>query len=308
MCCNIVVSLVRALAVVATLAAVCGSVSASAADPPTKLHVGVNASFVRAGGGALWISDPVMGQLVRVDPAAGVVKARRAVGGYPFGIAYGGGSVWVGSRFAGRVTRFNAKTTKRQARIRVGSAPYSLAFGKKAVWVTNEGSGTVTRIAPKRNKVVKTIRVGGQPNGIAFAFGKVWVADYGRGRLIRIDPGRNKVTGRIDIPKADWITPSADSLWISSETGSIYRVDPASLAVKAVVSVGANPLASAWFNGELWVPNIDASTVSVVSPATNTARVTFPVGQSPIAIAAAAGAVWVSSQMEGDLWRYGSAP
>lgn len=303
MCRNIVVSLVRALTVVVALAAVCGTVSASAADPPTKLHVGVNASFVRAGGGSLWVSDPVMGQLVRVDPAAGKVKARRAVSGYPFGIAYGGGSVWVGSRFGARVTRFSVKTNKRQARIKVGSAPYALAFGKSAVWVTNEGSGTVSRIAPRRNKVVKTIRVGGQPNGIAFAFGKVWVADYGRGRLIRIDPARNKVTGRIDIPKADWITPSADSLWISSETGSIYRVDPASLAVRAVVSVGANPLASTWFRGELWVPNIDSNTVSVVSPATNTARLTIPVGPSPIAVASAAGAVWVSSQLEGDLWR-----
>ncbi len=149
MCCNIVVSLVRALAVVATVAAVCGGVSASAADPSAKVHVGANASFVRAGGGSLWVSDPVLGQLVRVDPAAGTVKARRAVSGYPFGIAYGGGSVWVGSRFGARVTRFNAKTNKRQARIRVGSAPYALAYGKKAVWVTNEGSGTVSRIAPQ---------------------------------------------------------------------------------------------------------------------------------------------------------------
>ena len=78
--------------------------------------------------------------------------------------------------------------------------------------------------------MVKTIRVGGRPNGIAFAFGKVWVADYGRGRLIRIDPVPQPRSTRpaSAIPKADWITPSADSLWVSSETGSIYRVDPAS--------------------------------------------------------------------------------
>jgi YVTN family beta-propeller protein len=303
MCHNIVVSLVRALAVGMVLTALCGAVSGAGAELPAKLHVGVNASFVRAGGGSLWVTDPVLGQLVRVDPAAGKVKARRAVSGYPFGIALGGGSVWVGSRLGARVTRFSAKTNKRLARIRVGSAPYALAYGKRAVWVTNEGLGTVSRIAPKRNKVVKTIRVGGQPNGIAFAFGKVWVADYGRGGLIRIDPARNKVTGRIAIPKADWITPSADSLWISSETGSIYRVDPASLAVRAVVSVGANPLASAWIGGELWVPNIDSSTVSVVSPATNATRLTIPVGPSPIAVAGAAGAGWVSSQVDGDLWR-----
>ena len=106
------------------------------------------------------------------------------------------------------------------------------------MWVSNEGSGTVSRIGPKRNKVVKTIRVGGQPNGITVAFRKVWVADYGRGRLIRIDPVRNRIERRISLPKADWITASADALWVSSETGKIYRVDPVSLAVQAVAEPG----------------------------------------------------------------------
>ena len=115
-------------------------------------------------------------------------------------------------------------------RISVGSAPYALTFGAGAVWVSNEGSGTVSRIAPKRNKVVKTIRVGGGPNGIAVAFKKVWVADYGHSHLIRIDPVRNRVEKRISLPKADWITPSADALWVSSEGGKIYKIDPASMA------------------------------------------------------------------------------
>ena len=112
------------------------------------------------------------------------------------------------------------------------------------MWVSNEGSGTVSRIAPKRNKVVKTIRVGGGPNGIAVAFKKVWVADYGHSHLIRIDPVRNRVEKRISLPKADWITPSADALWVSSEGGKIYKIDPASMGVMATVTVGANPLAT----------------------------------------------------------------
>jgi YVTN family beta-propeller protein len=73
--------------------------------------------------------------------------------------------------------------------------------------------------------------------------------------------------------------------------------------VTGTVTVGANPLASAAIAGELWVPNIDANTVSVVDPATNSVRRTIEVGKSPIAIGAAAGAVWVSSEEDGDLWR-----
>jgi YVTN family beta-propeller protein len=173
--------------------------------------------------------------------------------------------------------------------------------------VTNETDGTVSRIGLKRNKVVKTIRVGGKPNGIAVAFGSVWVADYGRGRLIRINPARNKVTGKITIPTADWITRAGDSLWVSSETGRIYRVDPAGPAVKAVVPVGANPLASAVIAGELWVPNIDTDTVSVLDTAADSVKRTIEVGKSPIAVAGAAGAAWVSSEEDGDLWRLSSS-
>ena len=102
---------------------------------------------------------------------------------------------------------------------------------------------------------------------------------------------------------ADWITASADSLWVSSETGKIYRVDPVSLAVRAAVAVGANPLASSWAGDRLWVPNIDDNTVSVVDPATNAVARTIPVGQSPLAVAEAAGSAWVTSDFDGDLWR-----
>jgi YVTN family beta-propeller protein len=93
------------------------------------------------------------------------------------------------------------------------------------------------------------------------------------------------------------------SAWVSSETGRVYRLDPVTLALRATVTVGANPLAGASIAGELWVPNIDAGPVSVVDPATNTVRRTIEVGKSPIAIASAAGSAWVSSEEDGDLWR-----
>lgn len=76
-----------------------------------------------------------------------------------------------------------------------------------------------------------------------------------------------------------------------------------SLVVQAEVRVGANPLASAWVGGKLWVPNIDDNTVSVVDPATNSAVRTMAVGTSPLAVAEAAGSGWVTSDFDGDLWR-----
>jgi DNA-binding beta-propeller fold protein YncE len=156
--------------------------------------------------------------------------------------------------------------------------------------------------------VTRTIHLGGQPNGIALAFGKVWVADYGRGRLIRINPAHNRVERSVSIPTADWITAHAGSLWVSSETGKVYRIDPVTMATQAMVAVGANPLAGVWVGDEYWVPNIDSGTVAVVSSAGNSVVRTIPVGPSPIAVAGAAGSVWVTSEDDGDLWRLDPTP
>jgi YVTN family beta-propeller protein len=299
---NVVVSLLRGGVVIIAVAAVCGA--ASGASAPEKLHVGLSASFALSGGGAVWVTDHTGNQVVRVDPAAGRVVKRIKLGGYPFGLAYGGGSLWVGQRYGDAVTRFDPATGKRQARVAVGSAPYALAYGGGSLWVTNENSGTVSRIGPKRNKVVKTIRVGGGPNGIAVGFGKVWVADYRRGRLIRINASRNRVEKTIRIPTADWITPAAGSLWVSSETGFVYRVDPAAMKVRSKIAVGQNPLASTVAGNQLWVPNIDSATVSVIDLASGTVSSTEAAGPAPIAAVVSAGSAWVTSELDGDLWRF----
>jgi YVTN family beta-propeller protein len=73
------------------------------------------------------------------------------------------------------------------------------------------------------------------------------------------------------------------------------------------VTVGANPLASAVIGGELWVPTIDADTVSVLDTSANSVTRTIDVGKSPIAVAGAAGSAWVSSEEDGDLWRLSPA-
>ena len=187
--------------------------------------------------------------------------------------------------------------------IKVGFGPYAIAYGAGSIWVSNESSGSVSRINPARNRVTKTIKTGGGPNGLVVAFGSLWVADYRLGRVLRIDPAKNKITAKLQLAHADWITPTADALWISSETNSVYRLDPQTLQITASVPVGHNPLASTLFGDELWVPNIDSNTVSVVDTATAAVTATIPVGPAPIAVVQEAGDLWVTSEGDGDVWR-----
>ena len=169
--------------------------------------------------------------------------------------------------------------------------------------MSSELAGPVSRIGMRRNRVTKTIRVGGRPNGVACACGWPTSAVVA---LSASTPGRTGSRGRL-VPLADWITPSAEELWVSSETGRMFRVDPATMKVVAIIAVGPNPLASAWVDGELWVPNIDGNTVSIVDPATNSVRGTIAVGNGPVAVAAAAGDAWVTAGDDGDVCRLGSS-
>jgi YVTN family beta-propeller protein len=81
------------------------------------------------------------------------------------------------------------------------------------------------------------------------------------------------------------------------------RLDPNTGNVLARIPVGRNPLASAWIGDQLWVPNIDDGTVSVIDPATNSVRTTLVVGTAPLAVAESGGDAWVSSSFDGQLWR-----
>jgi YVTN family beta-propeller protein len=171
------------------------------------------------------------------------------------------------------------------------------------VWVTSESDGTVRRVNPRKNRVSAKIKAGSQPNGVVYAFGAIWVGDLGGGRVLKIEVRRNKVVARYPVPQADWITPSADALWVSGESNEVVRLDPATGAITAHIPVGHNPLASAWIAGELWVPNIDDGTISVIDPATNAVRTTFPAGTGTLAVTETAGDAWVSASNDGEIWR-----
>jgi YVTN family beta-propeller protein len=287
------------------LLAALGSAAALGApgpEPAAKIRVGLQSGLLLPATGSLWTTD-LLGHVVRISPATNGVTRRVRFGSRPFGLAYGAGSVWVADRSLNTLGRINPRSNRVTSRIKIGYDSYGLAFGAGSVWVTSEADGTVRRVQPGTNRVTAKIRVGTTPDGVVFAFGSIWVADLGRGSVVRINPATNRVTARVAVEKADWITPSADALWVSSEAGFVARVDPANLSVLRTIKVGANPLASAFVGGKLWAPNLDGNTISVIDPASNTVRTTLPAGQGPLAVAEIAGDAWVSNSNEGRIWR-----
>ena len=65
---------------------------------------------VTAGGGSVWVADPVAERVYQVDPESGSVIDRIPVGAEPAGIISGDGAVWVVSTVGSTVTRIDPST------------------------------------------------------------------------------------------------------------------------------------------------------------------------------------------------------
>ncbi len=291
------------LAGAAALTACASATSSPASAPPTKIPIGATGGILVAAGGSLWTTDLARDRLVRIDPQADRVSGRTHVGQRPYGLAAGAGSIWVASQQGDTLARVDPHTLKVTKRIRVGYQAFAATFGAGSVWVSLEAEGAVVRVDPRRNRVVARIRGFADPNGLVYANGALWVSDLSRGRVVRIEPRTNRITARIPVPAADWITPGRGALWVSSERNRVYRLDPRTRKVTGSVGVGENPLASAWIGGELWVPNIDANTISVVDSSGSTVSRTIPAGRAPLAVLPTASGVFVSMSDDGAVWR-----
>jgi YVTN family beta-propeller protein len=289
-------------AAVAVIAAPAALPSGSAS--PTRIPIGTTGGILISAYGSAWTTDLTLDRLIRIDTRAATVSGKLHLGARPYGLAAGAGSIWVASQASDTLARVNPQTLKVTKRIRVGFQAFAAAFGAGSVWVSLESDGTVARIDPRRNRVAARIRGFSDPNGLVYAYHALWISDLGSGQVVRVNPRTNRITARIKIPKADWITPGAGALWVSSERNRVYRLDPRTRKVTASVGVGANPLASAFVGAELWVPNIDSNTLSVVDPARNAVSRTIPAGNAPLGVLSTPDGVYVSMSNDGAVWRF----
>ena len=187
-------------------------------DEEITLAVGHDALWVVAGG----IGD----QLVKVDPQSMQVAAVFPVDQGSAGAEVAFESVWLTGKTTGEVTRLDPGTGAVRATIAVGALPRLLAAGEDAIWVVNQGDGTVSRIDPSSNKVVATIEVGPllSAGGIEVAGGSVWVR--GADVIARIDPGENRVVALYGpAPAGGGIGSDGASLWVTSpDTNMVWRL------------------------------------------------------------------------------------
>ena len=161
----------------------CGACRLARVNPPTldvvaSIPVAEGAAGVRAGEGAVWVTNPARDLVQQVDPERNAVVRTIAVGPSPRFLAAGEGAAWTLNQGDGTVTRIDPATGE-TARIDAGlpGGGGDLTTGAGSVWARGADQ-LLVRIDAATNTVVERF---GPPSGsgaVIVAFGAVWISAH----------------------------------------------------------------------------------------------------------------------------------
>jgi streptogramin lyase len=174
--------------------------------------------------------------------------------------------------------------------------PLALMFGPG-----DATPNSVTQPAPVTRRAVlgATIRIPSGAVDVAVGRGAIWVSGFGR--MTRLDPGTDRVVATVRTPGTEdysHVAVGLGAVWVTSDGGTLYRIDSNRNRVVATIPVGGPIVGVATGAGYVWVtrPTEGIGELIRVDPATN--RVTgapIDAGPGPIAALYGFGALWVTN-------------
>jgi YVTN family beta-propeller protein len=254
-----------------------------------------------ADGSSLWLAEPNVSEVVRVDRASGKRVEQLPVGGSPASVAIADGAVWVASVPGSTLTRIDPTSDTKTAFGLGGARAAALAFGVGRLWVADPTDAALLAVDPVSGDVVQTLQVDVHPTALAVATRMLWVADYSAASVTEVDPRSGETIASVPVGNGPAAVAVGDgAVWVANSIDStVSRIDPASDRVVATISVGSEPVALAVNGTSVWVANEYASTVSRIDARRDIVVRTSPVGGGPIALAWAAGRIWVGTRALG---------
>ncbi|HEV8419791.1 MAG TPA: PQQ-binding-like beta-propeller repeat protein, partial [Actinomycetota bacterium] len=216
------------------------------------------------------------------------------------------------------------------------------AVGEDSMWLTDFGAGEVIRVGlpisgtgmptpssapvespfrePPSNRADYGIDIGARiepyAGTVSVGGGWLWLVSHANDALIRIDPGSGATT-TTSVPDAQAVAYGDGSVWVTTTSGDLYRVDPATSSVVHTTSVASGGGTVAAAGGRIWVGDNTDGNVYAVDASTKQVLFSRQVGYrggDGMALAAAGDSVWVWSAntalsridaTTGDVRRYG---
>jgi virginiamycin B lyase len=284
-----------------------------------SIHLDGSPDWLEIAFGSLWVSNPGLGSVQRIDPGSSKIIAEVKVNKPCAAMAAGFGSLWVASRGDKSIYRIDANDNKVTAKIpvTVADSEASIAAGDGGIWVLTDQKGILSRINPDTNAVVARISV--KPYSYAAAAGNaaIWVTNTGRpratenGSVQRIDPKTNSVVATINVrSQPRFLAVGEGGVWVLNQAdGTVSRIDPITNTVTATIDVGVpgpgGDIAAG--EGAVWV-RATKVLLSVIDPKTNKVIRRFGPAQGSGAVRAGDGRVWVSAHDVKTVWRLNPRP
>ncbi len=120
---------------------------------PAQGGVSSNPTGIAVGGGFVWVTTAISGQLVRIDPDQANDVVATDVGSGVQGVAYGADHVWVAQSNEGVLLRLDPITDDiRRIPLPAGTQPVDVVVGGGSVWVTDALGGASSRWIPGRSR------------------------------------------------------------------------------------------------------------------------------------------------------------
>jgi hypothetical protein len=179
--------------------------------------------------------------VVEIDPATFAVVATHPIGHVGGTLAFGGGALWITVPADGLVLRLDPATGDVSEHASSLPAPAAIAFGAESVWVAlygehggeraGTGEGTIARLSAEDGSVEATIFI----NSPTMAEGDIWASDeavWVRSPsdpfLVRIDPASNEVDFAIaGFHSGGALTLAEGVIWTTSiEFATAWRIEP----------------------------------------------------------------------------------
>jgi YVTN family beta-propeller protein len=248
----------------------------SRVDPATNtvtrtIPVGRHPVRLAAGFGSIWVANQTSQTVSRLDARTGQPQAAVPVTGHISAddLAAGEGTIWVrcGSRLLSLDPATNTMTD-RTGDWELGGGGIAVVDG--LLWLsgtTRSGAGQMVRVDSATSRVVDRFPSRGD-GALAVGGGSVWQAGIISQTIFRYDPSSKRLLAQIPIGEvAKHLTADTESLWVSSDSGRVIRIDLATNKITGTFQVDGRAPAVAVGHGSVWIVDTDHTALLRVQPA-----------------------------------------
>jgi hypothetical protein len=148
------------------------------------------------------------------------------VGGTPTDVVGLGGGIWVTNPELSNVARIDANTAELVDTVELGGRPSVISFGPRYVWVGDPGTGQIYAIDPATNEVIRgPFEIGDPDEQMALSIGEehVWVVM--NEKLFLVDDESGQATLIPEADRAVDVAAVSGPVWVLDRRQGLMRFD-----------------------------------------------------------------------------------